>query len=87
MKKIPLALMIVGFYGCNTTRIIDPLPTDVSSSLNIEDVYYAIMLSLRNDYPAGCRLDQGRRNYEATGSWWAGGRSNDSTDWCHDFTK
>ena len=48
MKKILLALIILGLYGCSTTEIIDPSPTDVPSSLNIEDVYTAIMLSLQD---------------------------------------
>ena len=47
MKKILLALMILALYGCNTTKIIDPAPTDIPASLTNEDVYSAIMLSLQ----------------------------------------
>ena len=51
MKKILLTLIVLALHGCNTTRIIDPSPTDVPSSLTDEDVYSAIMLSLQ-DVPA-----------------------------------
>ena len=48
MKKILLTLVILTLYGCNTTKIIDPSPTDIPSSLTSEDIYSAIMLSLQD---------------------------------------
>jgi len=48
MKKILLTLIILALFGCSTTKIIDPSPTDVPSSLTSEDVYSAIMLSLQD---------------------------------------
>ena len=48
MKNILLTLIILTLHGCNTTKIIDPSPTGVPSSLTSEDVYSAIMLSLQD---------------------------------------
>jgi len=81
MKKILLTLMILALYGCNTTKIIDPSPTDVPSSLTSEDVYSAIMLSLQ-DVPEVTNPGQkpGNNAYE----WMAGEINPENLSWHHE---
>jgi hypothetical protein len=81
MKKILLALVILALYGCNTTKIIDPSPTDVPSSLTSEDVYSAIMLSLQ-DIPDVTSSGQkpGNSAYE----WMAGEINPENLSWHHE---
>jgi len=77
MKKILLTLVILALYGCNTTKIIDPAPTDIPSSLTSEDVYSAIMLSL-SDVPEV--TGAGQHAYE----WMAGEIKPDNLSWHHE---
>jgi len=81
MKKILFTLFILTLYGCNTTKIIDPSPTDVPSSLTSEDVYSAIMLSLQ-DVPEVTSSGQrvGRNVYE----WMAGEINPEDLSWHHE---
>ena len=81
MKKILLTLIILASYGCGTTRIIDPSPTDVPASLTSEDVYSAIMLSLK-DVPdvTGSGQNTGNNPYE----WMAGEINPENLSWHHE---
>lgn len=81
MKKILLSLVILALYGCNTTKIIDPAPTDIPSSLTSEDVYSAIMLSLQ-DVPevTGPGQNAGQHEYE----WMADEIKPDNLSWHHE---
>jgi len=81
MKKILLTLIILALYGCNTTKIIDPTPTDIPSSLTSEDVYSAIMLSLQ-DAPEVTSSGQkvGENAYE----WMADEINADNLSWHHE---
>ena len=77
-------LIILALYGCNTTKIIDPSPTDAPSSLTSEDVYSAIMLSLQDvpDVPDVTSSGQivGNHPYE----WMAGEISPENPSWHHE---
>ena len=81
MKKILLTLVILALYGCNTTKIIDPAPTDIPSSLTSEDVYSAIMLSLQ-DVPEITSSGQkvGQHAYE----WMAEEINPENLSWHHE---
>ena len=48
MKKIFLVLIVLTLYGCNTTKIIEPLPTNIPANLTKDEVYSAIIVSLKD---------------------------------------
>ena len=81
MQKILLTLVILALYGCNTTKIIDPAPTDIPTSLTSEDVYSAIMLSLQ-DAPevTGPGQNAGQHAYE----WMADEINPENLSWHHE---
>lgn len=81
MKKILLTLVILVLYGCNTTKIIDPAPTDIPSSLTTEDVYSAIMLSLQ-DVPGV--TDSGQQAGQHAYEWMAGEINPENLSWHHE---
>lgn len=81
MQKILLALIILSLYGCSTTRIIDPSPTEIPSSFTSEEVYSAIMLSLQ-DIPGvtGSGQKVGNHAYQ----WMADEIKPENTGWHHE---
>jgi hypothetical protein len=81
MKKILLTLVIFALYGCNTTKIIDPAPTDIPPSLTTEDVYSAIMLSLQGiPGVTGSGQKAGQHEYE----WMADDVNPENLSWHHE---
>jgi hypothetical protein len=83
MKKILLTLIILTLYGCNTTKIIDPSPTDVPSALTSEDVYSAIMLSLQ-DVPEVIAPSSGQKVGNNAYEWMAGEINSENLSWHHE---